>query len=340
MKKQVLTRFGGPDAFRLVEESGLVPHPGQIRVAVKASGVNFADVMMRMGLYPEAPKLPFVPGYEFAGTVADVGEGVTNFKAGDRVFGACRFGGYVSEILAEPSQLRKTPEHLSDVEAAAIPVNFMTAWVALEAMARVRKGDRVLIHSAAGGVGLAAVQIASGAGAEVTGIIGSEEKGKILRENGASRFLIRSEWERLSDSEAPRFDAILDPNGGASLKRSLARLAPGGRVVAYGAGSMVSGEKRSLLTVASAFLKTPIFTPFKFMMTNTGLYGLNLLKLFEAMETGKSTLMERAFDDTVAGVAQKKLKPVVGKTFKLEDVGDAHLYLQSRGSVGKVVLLT
>src|SRR3954464_6911186 len=148
MKKQLLTRYGGPEAFRLVEENGAAPAPGQVRVEVKASGVNFADVMMRMGLYPEAPPLPFVPGYEFSGTVLETGEGVTAFKKGDRVLGATKFGGYVSEILADQNYIRKTPDHVSDAEAAAIPVNYMTAWVALEAMARVRKGDRVLIHSA------------------------------------------------------------------------------------------------------------------------------------------------------------------------------------------------
>jgi NADPH:quinone reductase-like Zn-dependent oxidoreductase len=335
----MLNRFGGPDAFKLTE----LPHrdvgPGQVRVEVKACGVNFADVMMRMGLYPEAPKLPFVPGYEFAGVVSEVGSDAGRFRKGDRVLGACRFGGYVTEIVSDESQLRATPAHLSDAEAASIPVNFMTAWVALVAMARVRKGDRVLIHSAAGGVGIAAVQLAANAGAEVTGLIGSEAKAPVIRSHGASGHLLKGDWEKLADAEAPKFDVILDPSGGASVKRSLARLKPAGRVIVYGVGNLVSGEKRSLFNVARAFLGTPIFTPFKFMMSNTGLYGVNMLKLIEGAIPGEPSLLDRGFDECMQGFEAKKLRALVGKTFALADAGNAHLYLQSGSSVGKVVLL-
>ncbi|HUP57508.1 MAG TPA: zinc-binding dehydrogenase, partial [Bdellovibrionota bacterium] len=198
---------------------------------------------------------------------------------------------------------------------------------------------RVLIHSAAGGVGLAAVQIAARAGASVTGLIGSESKAAVIREHGARDHVTREAWEAMSDADAPRFDTILDPSGGSSVKRSIARLLPGGRVICYGVGSIVEGDRRNLFKVAKGFLSTPLFTPFKFMMSNTGLYGLNLLKLIEAREPGKPSLLDRAFDDCVKGAAERKLKPVVGKTFALEEVGEAHRYLQSRASIGKVVLI-
>src|SRR4051812_26941937 len=166
-----ITRFGGPEVLIWKEVPNPVLTPDGIRVQVTAAGVNFADLMMRMGMYPEAPKPPFVPGYEVAGTVIEVGPQVVGFRPGERVLAACAFGGYVDEIVVSEYQVRRTPAHLSDAQAASIPVNYMTAWVALHEMARVRKGDRVLIPSAAGGVGIAAVQLAALAGAHVTGLV-------------------------------------------------------------------------------------------------------------------------------------------------------------------------
>ena len=183
---------------------------------------------MRMGMYPEAPPLPFVPGYEVAGTVLEVGAQVTLFKPGDRVVGGSKFGGYVSEIVLPEFQVRKTPSHLSDAEAASIPVNFMTAWTALEEMGRVRKGDRVLIPSAAGGVGVAAVQIAAQRGAHVVGLVGSPSKIAVVRELGAAETMTNEEWEKASDKDAGGFDIVLDATGGESVKRSMRRLGHGG----------------------------------------------------------------------------------------------------------------
>jgi len=312
-----------------------------VRIRVTASGVNFADLMMRMGMYPEAPPLPFIPGYEVAGTVMEVGAQITKFKAGDRVVAGCKFGGYVDEIVLAEYQVRHTPAHLSDAEAASIPVNFMTAWTALEEMARVRKGDRVLVPSAAGGVGVAAVQIATQKGAHVVGLVGSPSKVQIVRELGAAETMTNEEWEKASDKDAGGFDIVLDSTGGESVKRSMRRLGHGGRVVVFGVSSFVTGPKANLLRVARGFLHTPFFTPFKLMDTCSGIFGINMLKLFDPPAPGadlSGTLMGRAFDGPLKAFEEKRFRAIVGKTFPLAEGGAAHTHLQSRSNIGKVVL--
>ncbi len=336
-----ITGKGGPEVLKYIECEAPAMIPGGVRIRVAASGVNFADLMMRMGMYPEAPPIPFVPGYEVAGTVSEVGPGVTKFKAGDRVVAGCKFGGYVDEIVLPEYQVRRTPSHLSDAEAASIPVNFMTAWTALEEMARVRKGDRVLVPSAAGGVGVAAVQIAASRGAHVVGLVGSPSKTAIVRELGAAETMTNDQWESASDRDAGGFDIILDATGGASVKRSMRRLAHGGRVVVFGVSSFVGGERRSLPRIIGGFLKTPFYTPFKLMETCTGIFGINMLALFEPPPPGQDlsgTVMGRAFDGSLKAFEERRFRAIVGKTFGLAEGGAAHSHLQSRSNVGKVVL--
>jgi NADPH:quinone reductase-like Zn-dependent oxidoreductase len=259
---------------------------------------------------------------------------------GERVLAGTRFGGYTSEIVLPAFQVRKTPAHLSDEEAAAIPVNFLTAWVALQEMARVRKGDRVLVQSAAGGVGTAAVQIAAQAGAHVVGLVGSEAKKSIVTSLGAKEVLLQKDWDAGSDSEMGGFQAILDSTGGESLKRSYRRLASGGRVITFGVSSLISGPKRSLSKVLSLALHTSFFLPYKLMMDNKGVFGLNLLQLFENPQPGKYNPMLEAFDPILDRFRDQSFKVVLGKTFPLEKGGEAQSYLQSRSNIGKVVLIS
>lgn len=341
MKQVEIVRHGGPETLKLVESpSPVLERPDTLRIAVGACGVNFADVLMRMGLYPDAPKPPFVPGYEVAGTVLEVGDQVTGFKPGDRVLAGTAFGGYANEILVPDLQVRKTPPGLNDVEAAAIPVNFLTAWISLHDMARVRVGDRVLIQSAAGGVGTAAIQIARNAGARVTGLVGSEAKAEFIRKLGAHEAVLASDWERMSDFEAVRggaYDVILDNEGGRSLARAFRRLAPGGRVIHSGVSGMIGpGRRRSVLRALLHLIRTPVLHPLKLTNDNKGVYGLNLLHLFGPE---RDSLVQRAFDRVLEEIAEARLKPVVGKTFPLAEAASAHEWLQGRGNIGKVLLI-
>jgi len=331
-----IPRFGGPEVFRIVDRPSPAILPGHVRIKVSAAGINFADLQMRMGLYPEAPRVPFVPGYEVAGVISELAPDVTNFRRGERVLAACRFGGYTTEIVLPAEQVRATPRRLSDVEAAAIPVAFMTAWIALVEMARVQEEDRVLIPGAAGGVGSALVQLASRAGAQVVGLVGSVEKKELVHSLGAGQALTYEEFAERDLGAEGGFSLILEPRGGAAVKDAMRRLAPAGRIVSYGVSSLVSGPRRSIPRTVMGLLRTPLYTPIGLAMANSGIYGLNMLKLFDTV-AGRALLL-RALDGVLEGFQSSAFRTIVGKTFPLTKVGDAHTFLQSRRSTGKVIL--
>ena len=332
-----ISRFGGTEVLVPVEVPSPPLGPGEVRIKVSAAGVSFAEAQMRLGLYPEAPRLPFVPGFEVAGVIAEVHPGVRTFRRGERVFAVCRFGGYASEIVLPALQVRKTPRKLSDKEAAAIPVSFLTAWIALVDVARVREGDRVLVPGAAGGVGTAMVQVAARAGARVTALVGSAEKKEKVRALGASQVLTYEELEAGKGGDGHDFTVILEPRGGSFVKDAMRRLAPCGRVVCYGVSSIVCGTKRSIPFVLRSLLQTPLFTPIGLQMGNKGVLGLNLLKFFDS-DKGVRLAMN-AMDGALEGIQSGIFSPVIGKTFPLARAGDAHAYLQSRKSTGTVILI-
>jgi NADPH2:quinone reductase len=332
-----ISRIGGPEVLRAVEVPSPPLLPNHVRIKVSAAGVNFADVHMRLGLGTEAPRMPFVPGFEIAGVVAEVGPGVSTFRRGERVLAACRFGGYTSEIVLPAPYVRRTPRKLSDKEAASIPIAFMTAWIALVEMARVREGDRVLVPGAAGGVGTAIVQVAARAGAEVVAVVGTSEKKEAVRALGASQAFTYAELASSKRPDTRGFSVILDARGGPYLKDSMRRLAPAGRVVSYGVSSLVAGRKRSIPHAIRRLLQTPLLTPIGLAMANQGIFGLNMLKLFDT-ERGMGLLMT-AMDGMLEGFQAGLFKAVVAKSFPLAAAGDAHAYLQSRKSHGKVVLI-
>src|SRR6201998_1117169 len=223
------------------------PGPGQLRVAVRAAGVNFADHLARVGMYPDAPKLPAVVGYEVAGTVEAVGDGVDPSRVGERVLAGTRFGGYADVVNVAANDSVVMPDALSFEQGAAVPVNYATAWAALHGYGSLRAGERVLVHAAAGGVGVAAIQFAKAAGAEGHGTA-SPGNHPGLPDLGVDRAIAyrRDGWWR----DLGPYDLVLDALGGTSLRRSYALLRPGGRLVASGGSNMQHGETRSLRAAA------------------------------------------------------------------------------------------
>jgi len=334
----MIPRFGGPHVLRVVELPSGPVASDSVRVRVGASGINFADVQMRMGLYPEAPKLPFVPGFEFAGTATEIGAEVASVRVGDRVLGFTRFGGYASEVVVPAAFVRKVPSFLTDVEAAAIPAAFATAWVSLMDMARVRRGDRVLVPGAAGGVGSAAVQVAFHAGSHIVGLVGNPAKKELVLSLGAGEAFTYEEWERERSQDAKGrrlFDVVLEPRGGAHVRTSLASLAPGGRVVCYGVSSLVTGLRRSIPHTILSLLQTPLLTPIGLAMSNQGIYGVNLLKYFDT-EASRATIGS-ALERVLEGFEKRHYRVIIGKTWRFEQAGEAHAFLQSRQGYGKHV---
>jgi NADPH:quinone reductase-like Zn-dependent oxidoreductase len=327
----VITRHGPPDVLEVQERPAPDrPLGGQVLIDVKAAGVNFADTMARVGLYPDAPKPPCVVGYEVAGTVAAVGPGVEELEPGQRVLAGTRFEGYAEQVLVKAADVVPLPDGLSFEQGAAIPVNYATAWAGLVRYGSLEAGERVLLHAAAGGVGIAATQIAKRQGAEVWGTA-SPGKHEAIRSFGVDHPLdyTRDGWER----DLPQFDVIMDAIGGRSFKTSYDLLAPGGRLVAFGASSVMSGERRNLLRAARSVLRMPKFNLVKQMSSSKSVIGLNALTLWDhagTIEPWVRPLREMMDDGTI--------QPVVAQAFPFAQAPEAHRMIAERRNVGKVVL--
>lgn len=337
MRRMVLTRYGGAEALQLQEGPLPAPEAGQIRIRVQASGVNFADVMARVGLYPDAPPPPFVIGYEVAGVVDALGPGVQHFREGDRVVALTRFGGYAEAVCVPEEQALRLPEGKDFVEAAALPVNFLTAYLMVEWLAALREGDRILIHGAAGGVGQAALQLAKARGAETFGTASPSKHGR-LREMGLDHPIdyrnldFEDEVRRLTGGRG--VDVILDPISGRTTRKNFRLLAPMGRLYLFGVSSFNRGsKKRSLLDTLRSLIQIPFFHPIQLMNSNKGVHGVNIGRLWEEKKK-----IRRMFEELGARWEAGEIQPVIDTTFPLSEVDAAHDRLQSRMNFGKVVL--
>jgi NADPH:quinone reductase-like Zn-dependent oxidoreductase len=336
VRQVVITRHGAPDVLQLREAPDPIPGPGEVRISVRATGVNFADILARLGLYPDAPPPPAVVGYEVAGHIDAVGPGVLDHHEGDRVIGLTHFGGYSTTVVLPSAFAYQAPSKLTDAEAAAVPVNYLTAMLALYRMANVTTGETVLIHGAGGGVGIAATQLARLRGAMIIGTA-SRTKHDAIRAFGVDhpidyrRTDVAAEVRRLTNGRGA--DVILDSIGGKSFATSYRLLAPLGRLVIFGVSSIAPGLQRNWWRAALTIMQMPAFRPLSLMNRNRTIIGLNLGHLWgEAQKL--SSAMEVLLQELEAG----RFKPVIASTFPLERAADAHSYLQSRSNIGKVVL--
>lgn len=332
MRAVVIRRHGGPEVLEVQERPEPVLGTGGVRIEVGAAGVNFADTLARIGLYRDAPAPPCVVGYEVAGTVAEVGPGVEGLTPGMRVMTGTQFGGYAEQVVVPASDVAPLPGTLSFEEGAAIPVNYATAWAALLGYGSLRPGERVLVHAAAGGVGIAATQIAAAHGAELWGTA-SPAKHAAIRAQGVDHPLDsrRGGWER----GVPGLDLVLDAIGGRSFHRSYRMLRPGGRLVAYGASSVSTGETRNLARVLPKAV--PMLRGFNLMsqmQQSKSVIGLNMLTLWR--ERGS---LEPWITPVSKLLADGVVRPVVHEAVPFDRAGDAHRLLGERRNVGKVVLV-
>lgn len=327
----LIKRNGGPEVLDVQPWAVPSPGPGQIAIDVRAAGVNFADILIRLGLYPDRPKPPCVVGYEVAGVVAEVGEGVESFERGARVIAATRFGGYADRVVADVRNVLALPDSFSFEEGAAIPLNYGTAWAALNRYGGLQEGERVLIHSAGGGVGIAAIQLARHAGAAVYGAA-SADKHDALRRLGVDCAIDyrRSEWTRGLGG----FDLVLDPIGGRSLRRSFGLLRPGGRLVTFGASGIVSGDHRRVATILRGLLGFPRFSSRRLMIESKSVIGLNLLPVWDSAGS-----IERWIRPLAKLLSAGVIRPVVFGAYEFDRAGEAHAALSSRSNVGKAVLV-
>lgn len=341
MRAVVLTGTGGPEVLQVQERPDPPVGPGEIRIAVRAAGINFADTLARVGLYPDAPKPPCVLGYEVAGEVETVGEGVEDFAVGDRVFAGTRFGGQAELVTVPAEQALSLPDRLSFEQGAAFPVNYGTAYAALILMGSLREGDRVLIHAAGGGVGISATQLARNAGAEVFGTA-SPGKHEAIRAQGVNHAIdyrnqdFEAEVMRITGGEG--VDLIMDALGPTSFRKDYRLLRSGGRLVMYGLSENSNNGVRSLPATFKSLAKMPWATmpwwkSLMMMNENKGVFGLNMLSWWD-----REGNLDRVTEPLMADLEMGKLEPIVAEAFPFDRAGEAHEFIAQRRNVGKVVL--
>jgi NADPH:quinone reductase-like Zn-dependent oxidoreductase len=342
MKKVVIYRPGGHDRLCVEQCPDLSPGPGEVLVEVEAIGVNYADCVTRMGLYASAKHyvgFPITPGFEVAGRVAALGEGLSDPRPGSAVMAVTRFNGYATQVVAERNQVYSRPETLSVPQAAGFPAVFLTAWFALFELAHPRPGQRLLVHSAAGGVGGALVQLGRLAGCTVVGVVGASHKVETVRALGAEAVIDKSREDlwRAAERIAPHgYDVILDANGVSTLAQSYRHLAPVGKLVVYGFHSMLPrrGGHPNRLRLLWDYYRTPRFSPFSLTTRNRSVLGFNLSFLFE-----RSELLSEAMQQLLGWLDDGSIQPLSVHSYALAQVAQAHRDLESGQTVGKLVLI-
>ena len=342
MRKVVIHRPGGYDRLCIEQHPDLSPGSGEVLVEVEAIGVNYADCVTRMGLYTSAKHYvgyPITPGFEAAGRVAAVGNDVADLEPGTEVMVLTRFNGYATQVVVKREQVFPKPGALSVPQAAGFAAVFLTAWFALFELAHPRAGDRVLVHSAAGGVGGALVQLGHIAGCTVVGVVGAPHKVDAVRQMGAEAVIDKSRDDLWTAAEriAPEgYDVILDANGVATLGQSYRHLAPVGKLVVYGFHSMLprKGGRPNHLRLLWDYYRTPRFNPFSLTTRNRSVLGFNLSFLFDRTE-----LLREAMEQLLHWVGDGSVKPLAIHTYPFEQVAQAHRDLESGQTVGKLVLV-
>jgi NADPH:quinone reductase-like Zn-dependent oxidoreductase len=342
MRAMVVRKYGAPEVFEAREVADPQPKAGEALIRVKAIGVNFADLLQRMGIYPGTPKPPFIPGLEVAGVVEKVAEGGGKsaegepLRPGEAVAALTQFNAYASWVVVPLRQVYRLPAGMPFEDAAAIPVNYLTAYHSMFAMGNLQPEDRILIHGAAGGVGIAAVQLARARGLVIFGTAGPTKQ-EYLRKIGVDHAIDyeKSDFVDVVHKFAPDgIEMVMDPIGGKSFSRSYKCLGPTGRLVIYGLSAAAgSGGKRSLTRGLSALAQTPRFHPLKLMSANIAVIGVNLGRM-----QLRGLRLRAELDEIFRMYAAGKIKPVIAKSFPLAEAAAAHTYIQERKNIGKVIL--
>lgn len=338
MRSLTIVKHGGPKVLEVRESPDPVPGPGEVRIAAKACGLNFAELMARKGLYPDAPKPPCVVGYEGSGVIDAVGSGVTSLKEGDRVFYLTRFKGHASSVVVPERQAVPMPDAMTFEEGAAIPVVYITAYHMLFRVARVRPRERVLVHMAAGGVGIAVLQLARTVeGLTIFGTASASKHDRI-RDLGCDHPIdyrtkdYVEEVRRITNGEG--VDVVLDALGGPDWKKGYGLLRSGGMLVGFGLANANTAGGRNLFHVIGQIVRIPKFSPMKLMDDNKAVAGVNVGHMWDRVD-----MMRDELDDIVKLYERGVVKPVIDSTFPFDRAAEAHDKLDSGKNVGKVLLI-
>lgn len=335
MKAIYIVKHGSADeAFEFRETPKPEPKPGEVLVKVEGFGLNFADVMARKGMYKDAPPMPSLIGYDVCGIVERIGSHVTDIAEGDRVTAMTRFGGYAEYAITDARAATKIPNNINVAEATSLTTQYCTAYFCGVEMVNLFAGDRVVIHSAAGGVGTGLLQYAKHKGCVIFATTGSESKVELLKQMGADHVINTGKVQfddYINDAtNGEGVDVIFDAVGADFIRRGIKILAPGGRIVCYGAAQM--SDSNNIFFQLSKAIQFGIYHPAIFMMSSKSLIGVNMLKIAD----GKPLVMKRCLQNVVRMVEEGIFKPQGGKIFKATEIAEAHKFLESRKSVGKV----
>ena len=334
-RRLVITKPGSPSVLKVVEMSMPKAGKGEVCIEVHFAGINFADTLMRLGLYQPRPPFPFTPGYEVSGTIHSLGKGVTEFKVGQRVVAAMPNGGQASHVIAKISRVIALPGEMSLEKAASMPVTYLTAHHMLYHLGNVKPTDTVLIHGGAGGVGTAALQLCQWAGVSKVWATASGHKGHIIKQFGGIP-IDRHNQDFVEiinrETRGKGVDHILDPISGVNLKRSLKVLAMGGKVYSFGMSAAAPSSKRSLIKAYLGWRKTPKLDVLKMMSRNQGVFGVHM-----GTWNDESVIAEQ-LNHIIEGINQGVLDPVVDSIFAVEDASNAHQYIHDAKNIGKVLL--
>jgi len=331
-----ITKAGDPSVLAVRETPDPVPGPGEVRIRVRAAGLNFAEVMARQGLYPDAPRLPCVVGYEVAGVIDAVGAGVTTLAQTQRVLALVRFGGHADTVCVPAPQVIAMPDGMTFEEGAALPVNYLTAYHMLFRVANLRPGAKVLVHMAAGGVGLAALQLCRTVDDVTTFGTASASKHAILRDEGCTYPIDyrTTDYVRAVRARTDSVDIVLDALGGQDWKKGLSLLRPTGHLIAFGFANMAAGERRSLTRIARQALRIPLFTPMGLMDTNRTVSGVNMGHLW-----GEIPMLREELEALVKLWEDGSIRPRVDSVYPFTEAAQGHRQLAERRNVGKVILV-
>ena len=343
VKKIVIERPGGYRRLQIKEFPTPIPEKHEVLIEVSAAGVNFADVFIRLGLYKSGKQYvgwPITPGFEFSGKIVRCGPGVSSLTEGTPVFGITRFGAYASHLCVPVHQVFALPEEsaFSSGDWAAFPAVFLTAYHGLFHNIVLRPQMKILVHSAAGGVGGALLQLGKIADGYMVGVVGAGHKVTTALEYGADAVIDKSKvnlWTKAKEICPHGFDVVFDANGPATLKQSYRHLAPSGKLVAYGFHSMLSkrGGFPNYLKLAYEYFRIPRWSPLNMTNENKSLIAFNLSYLFN-----RDDLLKDSIRDLMQWVAEGKIQAPALQAYPFEKVADAHRALESGTTVGKLIL--
>ena len=332
MKRIVYTKRGGLEAIEIIDEKSPEPGNNEVMVEVHRAGINFADLMMRQGLYGAAPDFPFTPGYEVSGVIRAIGSDVERHNVGDRVVALTGFGGYAEQVVVSEERAWTLPDNVSFDAAAAMPVTYLTAHHMLVHLGNFRVGDSALVHHAAGGVGTPSAQIVNALkGGRIYGTA-SVEKADFVEEMGMIHIPRGEDFVQLIKGESDGVHHALDPVGGKHVMESYKALRNGGRLYVFGASSAVKGPKRSLWTAIKMWRTTPRFDPIRMMNSNKSVYGVHM-GMWKDEEIAREQMIALA-----SMLAKGQIDPVIDSVYRFEDVAKAQQYIHNRGNRGKVLL--